>query len=500
MNSVREAFALTFLERYLGLLVNLGTLAVVSRLLTPAEVGIAAIGWGVLSIAYALRDLGAMDYIVQRKDLTRTEIRTAATVCAIASVCLVGLVVAGAPSIASLFGEPGIAAFLSVMAFAIITDAVANPLVGLMRRDLQFRQVAMVNITLNVVSSVATIAFALAGFSYMSTAWAGVLGNAAAAALALVLRPALWAFKPSLANWRDVLGAGLFFSAMAVLTRAYEALPYLALGRTHHPADCGHFNRALQTCQLPEKVLLAGISSVAFPVLAAEVREGRQLRQSYLAAVELITALSWPAYAMLALLAPRVVEILFGAQWEAAAPLVQIMAVASFCGAASTLNYPMLYAIGHPRIAFATTIATLPVSAVVIFIAAKSGAQALAWCMLVTVAINNAVVLHVINRHIELSWRDFFFNLRKSMIVFLAAMAGPAVLVVLSAPTPRLALWTELLAVALAAAGWLGAIFATSHKLLDELSHIARLVATAFSRGGSKQPPSAATGVKPTAH
>lgn len=482
MSAVREAFVLTFLERYLGLAINLGTLAVVSRLLTPAEVGIAAIGWALLSIPYALRDLGTMDFIVQRKDLTRTEIRTAATVCAIASVILVALVLAAAPRLASAFGEPGISGFLSLMAVAILTDAVANPLIGLMRRDLEFRRVALVNITLSVVTGAATIALAVAGFSYMSTAWAGVLANAAAAGLALALKPAVWVFRPSLSDWRVVLSSGTYFSVMAALTRAYEALPYLALGKSHHLADCGHFNRALQTCQLPEKVLLAGITSVAFPVLAAEVREGRKLKQSYLAAVELITALSWPAYAMLALLAPRVVEILFGAQWEAAAQLVQIMAIASFCGAVSSLNYPMLYAVGHPRIAFSATILTLPVSSAVLVIAANHGAQMLACSMLATVALNNAVVLHFINRHIDLGWGEFLFNLRKSLLVALTTVAGPLVLVIANGVSLRLSIWLQLVAIALAVVGWLGALYLTSHRLLQEVLSIWGFVAAATTR------------------
>ena len=42
MSGLRKALLLTTAERYVGLLLNFGTLAVISRILTPAEVGATA--------------------------------------------------------------------------------------------------------------------------------------------------------------------------------------------------------------------------------------------------------------------------------------------------------------------------------------------------------------------------------------------------------------------------------------------------------------------------
>ena len=494
MTGVRAALFLATCERYIGLLLSLATLSIVSRLLTPSEVGIAAIGWAILSIPYALRDLGTMDFIIQRKDLTDAEIRTAATLCMLASILLVGIVLYAAPTLAVAYGEPRVGHFLIVMVFAAMTDAVANPIIGLMRRDLEFQNVVLVNLALSSVTAFTTIGLAFAGYSYMSVAWAGVLGNAAAAGLAVWFRPNLRIFRPGISEWREVMGFGLYYCSMATMMRAYEALPYLALGRFLKPADTGYFNRALQTCQLPDKVLLAGITSIAFPTLAAEVREGRQLKPIYLHAIELITAVQWPALMMLAILAPRVVAILFGDQWIETVPLMQIMAIASMVGAVASLNYPMLYALGHPRIAFISTMLSLPLSALVIMLAASQGRTVLAASMFVTIPFNNAIALHFILRSIDLTWRELWHGLRKSALVCLTAMTGPLAVMAANDFTLDLPLSLQGLMVVLGAIGWLVGLRWSDHGLLAEFGvavnalRQARLSAIAQPSPGTKQP------------
>jgi lipopolysaccharide exporter len=66
---------------------------------------------------------------------------------------------------------------------------------------------------------------------------------------------------------------------------------------------------------IPDRVVLTGVFSVAFPALAAEIREGRGLKQPYLRALGLITVAYWPALVLLALLAHPVVSFILGRQW-----------------------------------------------------------------------------------------------------------------------------------------------------------------------------------------
>jgi hypothetical protein len=229
----------------------------------------------------------------------------------------------------------------------------------------------------------------------------------------------------------------------------------------------------LQVCQLPDKLILSGIISIAFPALAAEARDGRKLKSSYLGAAEYMTVVQWPGLIMLACLAPRVVHIIFGDQWADVVPMVQIMALAWGFGALSPLSYPILYAIGNLRHALAVTLLSLPFSALIMLLAAKFGPLALAASLFITIPLNNFVALQFIRRHLEFGWGDIWRAVRKSVLVTLLSAAGPLSLLMSLGMDFDQPLSVQGLVIVFGGGGWLFGLWITGHPLLSELRHIA---------------------------
>jgi O-antigen/teichoic acid export membrane protein len=476
MGGIMQSLALMTVERYFSLLLSFTTMAAVSRILTPTEVGIAVMGWALLSIPFALRDLGTSDFIVQRRELSAEDTRCAAYVGLLSALALFAAIVALTPAIVALYGDARIGEFLHVIVFAILTDAAGGPVLALMRRDLAFRSVVCVNAIVSVTTSAVTIGFALLGFSYMCVAWAALISNASAAVLALCLRPSLWVFRPSLRHRREVVGFGMYYSAMAALMRAYEALPYLALGRFSHASAIGHYNRAVQACQLPDKVILSGIAAIAFPTLAAEARKGRGLKMSYFKAIEYMTAVQWPGLVLLACLAPRVVQVLYGQQWSQVVPLVQIMALAWAFGAASVLTYPVLYAAGNLPRALRMTLVSLPSSALIMLAAAPFGATAMALSLLLTIPLNNVVALWFIRSHLLFEWAELWAAVRRSVVVTSLSAAGPLCVLAAMQWQFEQPLWIQGLIVLLAGIGWLLGLWVSNHPILAVLGEVTSAV------------------------
>src|SRR4029453_8363782 len=108
--------------------------------------------------------------------------------------------------------------------------------------------------------------------------------------------------RPAFKSWGNVLTFGGYNGASFVINRVYESLPSLVLGYLLPHAAVGLYNRASVVSDIPDKVVLTSVFSVAFPALAAEVREGRSLKEPYLRALGLITVLYWPAQLLLPLL------------------------------------------------------------------------------------------------------------------------------------------------------------------------------------------------------
>jgi hypothetical protein len=101
MIGIRRALLVSTADKYFSLAVNIGALAVISRLLSPAEIGVSVIGTAIVTFALALREFGSSGFLIQQRDLTRSDARTLFTVQFLLTVLIAtGLVLAAAPAAA----------------------------------------------------------------------------------------------------------------------------------------------------------------------------------------------------------------------------------------------------------------------------------------------------------------------------------------------------------------------------------------------------------------
>jgi len=328
-------------EQYLRLAINFISIVAISRLLTPAEIGVSVIGTGIALIALGLREFATSDFLIQRREITQDDIRASFTVVFSLTVLIAMMMFLVAPWFGSFYGEEKLAAFLRVAAAAGLIEAVSLPIRGLLRRDMAFGALALINTSSAAATATTTILLALAGLSYMSVAWAMVAAAITTTFLSFYCRPDLSILRPVLGGWGTVLGFGGYNGASFVINQTYVALPQLVLGHVLPHSAVGLYNRAQMVSDIPDRVVLTGAFSVAFPALAAEIRAGRGLKEPYLRALGLITGVYWPALVLLALLAHPVVSPILGRQWAAVVPLLQIMSIAGLAWVSVMLMSPL---------------------------------------------------------------------------------------------------------------------------------------------------------------
>jgi O-antigen/teichoic acid export membrane protein len=303
----------------------------------------------------------------------------------------------------------------------------------------------------------------------MSFAWASAASTVTSMVCYLILWRDRSIFRPSFRQWGSVLNFGIYDSATAVISQVADSLPYFIFGKLFTPAAVGLAQRAVMLCMMPERVILAGVSAVALPAFAKEAREGRSVRASYLRAIELVTAAQWPSLILLALLAHGLVAMLLGSQWLAAAPLMQIVAVALMFAFPIVLHYAMVVSVGALRYMPLIMIAQGICSIGALTLAARHGLHAAALSTLVILPCNGLLAVGIARHFLEFRWGDLFAATRKSLAVTVLCAAGPA-LILLVRGGPDLGLGITVLALAIGGLGWLAGLRVTRHPLLAEIS------------------------------
>lgn len=468
MSSIRRAFFFASAERYVVILISFVLLPIIARLLEPAEFGISVLGMAALAIAEIIRDFGGCAYIVQEKQLTIERIRTAFTITLVWTLMLTAALFLAAGPVARFYEVPGLKLYLQIVAMSYLIGPFVSPLFALMQRDMDFDKLAIISVSTTLANAALTITFASLGYSYLSFALASVASAGLGMLLGFYFRPQFSVFRVSIAEWRALVNFGKYQLGAGIMACLWNYLPYLIIGRMLDNTSIGLYQRAVTVSTLPLKAASA-IDYVAFPAIAAHLRDGGDVRQAYLRAVAFITGVHWPGLIVLALLAHPLVAVLLGDNWLAVAPLVSIMALARLFGFAGSLTNSLLLAAGRPRQLLLLHLIVVPATIGLTACAAPYGIKAVAWTMCLTAPFEFAVALCFVRWFVTFSIAELLSALRPSAVVTLLSALGPLVIVITHAWGEQLPLAMFSTALALAGAGWAAGLWLTKHPLADEL-------------------------------
>ncbi|WP_172961047.1 oligosaccharide flippase family protein [Oceaniglobus roseus] len=473
---MRRAFFFANIEQYVVAIVGLIGIAVTSRLLGPAEIGVAAIGLGVFTVAFAAREFVSAEFLIQRPEIAPGDIDTAFTVAALSSLAIAALLSLLAGPVADAYGAPEAAGFLRVLCLVGLADALSAPTLALLRREMAFDRLARVNIAASLTTVGVTVGLAGTGFGLMSIAWGHAAGAAMRAAFCLVNGPQRGPRRPSLAAWRAMLAFGGSKGAITVIDRIYESLPQLVLGRTMPAAAVGMYSRASVLASIPDRFLMAAVFAFAFPALAAQVREGRDPRAAYLNALSYVAAVYCPALALVALLAGPVVELALGPGWETVVPLLQLMTLAAMFWVPMIITSPTLFALGANRDAFVLSLTGRLLGASVMVGASFFGLIAMAASQFFTLPVYAVLSLRAAQRRIGFGWRALAEATWRSVAVIASALVPPCLFTLLAGHGLSPTLAEAPLCTVLAAAGWFAGLKLARHPLLLEVTLILALL------------------------
>ena len=192
-----------------GKILLLVTLAVLARLLTPADFGI--VGFATLAVAYlgVLKDLGLGGALIQRRDDTEKAAQTVYTLNLIFGAILTALTILLAPVVAAFFHEPLVTPILRVLAASFMIEALGSVQLVLLARNLDFRRKLFPDVGRSLVKGAVSIGAAALGGGVWALVWgqlAGVIASVIIVRLVVDWRPRLEVHRPLI---RPLLGFGL---------------------------------------------------------------------------------------------------------------------------------------------------------------------------------------------------------------------------------------------------------------------------------------------------
>ena len=169
MTGLHRPIVFSFIDRYSVIVINLLMTMIVARLMTPDEIGVFVIGAAVVVLMESLRDFGVSAYLIQVQEITEGGVRTAFTATLILSLIFaIGIYLLAGP-VARFYGDLRIVPVLHITAFSFLFGPFVAPNVSLLRRDLSFGSVALINVSGAIANFVGTLTLAVIGAGYLKS-------------------------------------------------------------------------------------------------------------------------------------------------------------------------------------------------------------------------------------------------------------------------------------------------------------------------------------------
>ncbi len=293
-----------------------------ARLLVPADFGLVAMAVPVLALAQTVGELGLAQAVIQRPALTHADLSLLFWLSILVNAVLALLMLAAAPGIALLYGEPRLTAVLDVFAALLVLNGVASQQMAVMARRMRFAAMAAIDVACLLVAVSSGVGGALAGFGY----WSLVVMQASNLVVIAVLASLLSGWRPSrparAGGVRAMLGFGAHLTGYNLLTYAGGNLDSVLIGAVSGPVSLGFYDRSMKLIVTPMWQLSMPLARVATGLLSRLQDRPAEYRRAYLGMLRGLLIATVPGFACGALLAGTLVPAVLGPQWVDAAPVV----------------------------------------------------------------------------------------------------------------------------------------------------------------------------------
>jgi O-antigen/teichoic acid export membrane protein len=325
-----RGFSWSFLGAVGQALLQIASIATLSRLVTVEEFGTAAAASVVANLAVMLSQLGIGAAVVQARRLDRDDVPSAFFLATTLGIVLAGVLLAVAPVVAPLVGLPRGAVYLQMLSVVLVLGSTSIVAEGLLQRRMRFRSLALVNLLSYGIGYLGTATtLAAAGYGAVSLVW-GQIAQASVAAVAYHalarhdVRPRRLSVMVRSARRLFAFGSAISFSQLGnwIATHGDNLLVTSLLG----PAALGIYTRAYQLLVQPATLIGAVSDKVLFPAMSRIQDDHERLARAFVAGNALVAMVTLPVSVLMFVLAPDVVALLLGPGWEAVVLPLQIFA------------------------------------------------------------------------------------------------------------------------------------------------------------------------------
>lgn len=336
-------------------ILQLAQMSILARFLEPGDFGLMAIMMVVIGFSQAFQDMGVSNAIIQRPEISHTQLSSLYWLNIVAGAVLTLIVIAIAPLVAMFYEDPRITSLMILLSSTFILVAIGNQYRVLCQKNLNFRTMEIINVSTSVVSFIVAAVMAYKGYGVLTLVWA-MITQAALSSLLFLWIGLKHYHKPSLVYRHSELegfyGFGMYQMGERSINYISANADKILIGKLVGINAVGFYNLAWQLIIFPLSKINPIINKVAFPVYSKVQNDPATLNRYYTLNVKLLSLVTMPLLAFLMFFSSEVVGLVFGEGWDTTASLLPILALVGILKALGNPGGALILAKGRADVGF----------------------------------------------------------------------------------------------------------------------------------------------------
>ncbi|MEL7333715.1 MAG: lipopolysaccharide biosynthesis protein [Cyanobacteria bacterium J06560_2] len=321
---------------------------VLARLLQPESFGLVALANGCLAFMQIFLEQGFAQALIQRKTLEPEHLDTSFWTNVAIGVTGASLSFLVADWVAVGFDQPQLAPVLRWFSVIFLVISLRGTQQALLERQFNFKAIAARTIVGTLVGGIVGISMALTGWGVWSLVGQQLTSRILGTLVLWVAsdwRPRL---RFSLSHFKQLFSFGSSLLAVNFIGFFNTRINDFLIGYFLGPVALGYYAIAYRVLQVSTQLLVRTTSSVALPAFSRLSHDLPRFRSAFCSVTRLTSAIAFPIFTGMAVLAPQLVLLLFGQTWQPAVPIIRLLAISGMVRSISFFKSSVLIAIGQP--------------------------------------------------------------------------------------------------------------------------------------------------------
>jgi teichuronic acid exporter len=336
-----------------------GVTLILARILAPADYGLFAMAFTVVTILDLLQEFGLGVSIVQRQDLSREQINAIFWFLFAVSLAVVALMFVGAEYGVRFYREPRLIWIIRILSLVFLINSLGVVPYSLLTKEIDFRARSLAEAAGVVASAVVSLGVAYAGYGVWALIY-GQLSRAIVKNLAMFISSKwLPGLAVSFTELRDILKFSLRIASATSLGSITDTITNAIIGKFLGGYSLGLYSVAIGLGQNNPLNKVSGgvISQLSFPLFSKLQNDIGLLQKYFLQITRILAIVSLPLQIGLALVAHDLVVVLLSDKWIGTVRLVQIFAIGGIFQIVTLPSASLLMARGRSDCIFQISLA-----------------------------------------------------------------------------------------------------------------------------------------------